>query len=108
MTTTSDALLDPILPAQLFSPRTAIPESERRLRLAILEDALQYYLEYADATDRRARVLYEDAADWIASTDRSDPFTFENVCDALGLEPSAIRRRLRRRDAERAGHRRAA
>jgi hypothetical protein len=89
--------LDPILPAQFFAPRVAIAEPERRLRLAILEDALRYYCSYAGATERRARVLYEDAAEWFASTDRSETFAFENVCDALGIDPDAIRRRLRNR-----------
>jgi cation transport regulator ChaB len=86
---------DVVLPAQWFTPNHALPESERRLRTAILEDALRYYRDYADATDRRSRAFYADAADWIASRDRSEPFSFENVCDALGLDASAIRRTLR-------------
>jgi len=87
---------DVVLPAQWYSLRTALPESERRLRLAILEDALRYYRRHRHATDRRARALYEDAAEWFASPDRSEPFAFENVCDALGLDASAVRRSLDR------------
>ncbi|MCC6849682.1 MAG: hypothetical protein IT294_14355 [Deltaproteobacteria bacterium] len=103
-----------VLPEQWFTRRRALPEPERRLRLALLDDALRYHRDYAGATERRARVLYEDAAEWIASRDRSEPFAFENVCDALGLDASAIRRALRRdpasrpRVAPRPPHRRAA
>ena len=101
--------LDTVLPAQFFAPRTAAPEPERRLRLALLEDALRYYTTYAGEPDRRARMLYEDAAEWFASDDRSEPFAFENVCDALGIDPDAIRRRLRSlRAMKPAAHREAA
>lgn len=87
---------DVVVPAQWFGRVYALPESERRLRLAILEDALRYYRAYAGAADRRARALYQDAAEWIASQDRSEPFSFENVCDALDLDAAAIRRHLDR------------
>ncbi len=86
---------DVALPARLFARRVALPESERRLRLAILEDALRYCRDYADTTDRRARAFRDDAVEWLASRDRSEPFSFENICDALALDASAIRRSLR-------------
>jgi len=44
------------------------------------------------------RALYEDAVDWFSSPDRSEPFSFENVCDALRLDPDYVRRGLRRFD----------
>lgn len=104
---------DIVLPAQLLRRRQALPEPERRLRLAILEDALRYYRDYAGSTDSRRRALYDDAAEWIASRDRREPFAFENVCDALGLHPDAVRRALARERAQRVerklgGERRAA
>lgn len=95
---------DVVLPAQWYPPRRMLPESERRLRLAILEDALRYYRDYAGVRDRRARAMHEDAAEWFASRDRSEPFAFENVCDALGLDASAIRRGLRDLAAPRTLH----
>jgi hypothetical protein len=92
-----------ILPAQLFTEVAALRDPERRLRLAVLKDAVRYFQRHLDATDRRGRVLYEDAVDWFTSPDRSEPFAFENVCDALRLDPEYVRRGLRRwRDAERA------
>lgn len=101
-------VLDTILPTQFSVPRCALAEPERRLRLALLEDALRYYCTYAGDRDRHARMLYEDAADWFASDDRSEPFAFENVCDALGFDPDAIRRGLRRHDTARTATGRAA
>ena len=107
MTDTDRRLLDEstepevILPAQLMGDVKALDEPERRLRLAVLEDAIRYFQRYIHATDRRGRTLYEDAVDWFASPDRSDSFSFENVCDALGFDADYIRGGLRRwQDAE--------
>jgi hypothetical protein len=93
---TGEHAADIIVPEQFFPAVSALADPERRLRLAILQDALRYYQQYAAATDRRARALYEDAAEWFASPDRSEPFSFVNVCDALGLDASYIRRGLQR------------
>jgi hypothetical protein len=42
----------------------------------------------ADVRDVRKAVAY------VASTDRSWPFSFENLCDALGLSAADLRREL--------------
>ena len=92
---------DIILPGQLTGDVAMLDEPERRLRLAVLEDAIRYVQRYLHATDKHGRALYEDAVDWFGSPDRGDPFAFENVCDALGLDPDYIRGGLRRwRDTE--------
>ncbi len=90
------AQLDGILPEQFSAEVHALGDPERRLRLAVLEDAIRYFERYGDATGGRARTLYEDAADWFTSPDRSEPFAFENVCDALEIDPDYIRQGLAR------------
>jgi hypothetical protein len=35
------------------------------------------------------------AVAYVADTDRTWPFSFENLCDALGLDAAALRRELR-------------
>lgn len=87
---------DTVVPEQFFSEVSALGDPERRLRLAVLQDALRYYQQGAGATGRRARMLYEDAADWFASSDSTEPFSFVNVCDALDLDPHYIRSGLQR------------
>jgi hypothetical protein len=91
-----DALVQPdvILPVQLHAEVYALGDPERRLRLAVLEDAIRYFQRYKDATGDRERALYEDAVDWLTSRDRSEPFAFDNVCDALELDPEFVRRGL--------------
>jgi len=98
-----DRLTEPyaILPAQLFPAVSRLEESERKLRLAVLEDAIRAFQRHLRATDRRSRTLFQDALDWFSDSDRSEPFSFENVCDALSLDPDWVRDGLRRwHDAE--------
>jgi len=94
---------DVILPVQFHDDCRALGDSERRLRIAVLRDAIRYVQRHLDSTDPRERALYDDAVEWISSPDRSEPFSFENVCDALDLDADYLRQRLCRwREAERA------
>src|SRR6185295_11092797 len=87
-----------VLPSQYFE-RFRIDASlqpEKRLMLAVLEDAVGAYQKYVNASSRRAHRLFDEAEEWIESADADGPFTFENVCQALGLEAAYLRRGLRR------------
>src|SRR5207237_9799697 len=46
------------------------------------------------APDRIGREMYRDAYSWVASNDFSWPFSFLNVCEALGLSPEVQRAEL--------------
>jgi hypothetical protein len=93
---------------RLFEPDLITPEQHRdrieaeqtdrpeiRLMLAVMEDAVATYQRYAIEPSRRNLKLFEDAEDWINSTDTSWPYSFENVCTALRFEPETLRRGLR-------------
>ena len=69
---------------------------EHRLMLALLCDALHVF------TDARPRVgtprQRAELRAWFESPDRSYVFSFESICDALGLDPGYVRRRALARD----------
>jgi hypothetical protein len=98
-------VLDPelVMPDQFFSTLSKQPkvEGERRLMLAVLEDAVSCYQRFALARDERGRHEFAEARAWIESADREWPFSYENVCDVLGIDPAYVRdglnRRVRRR-----------
>jgi len=69
-------------------------DAERSLMLAVLEDAILCFQDNFRAICRRKRSLYNDAEEWIFSNDRSYLFSFENICDALGMDPAFIRQGL--------------
>jgi hypothetical protein len=87
---------DTLLPAQYFAAfaREGGLVRERRLMLAVLEDAVECYQKYALARDPRGRLLFEDACEWIQSGEREWPFSYENICEVLSLHPEYIRRGL--------------
>jgi hypothetical protein len=64
---------------------------ERRLLLAVLEDAIRTYQRYAFAHDRRGAALRAQVEEWFASEDSDWTFSFVAICDALGLETSYLR-----------------
>ncbi len=87
---------DTVLPSQFFQAlrRKSKQEAERRLVIAILQDAIECYQKHAFARDPKAQQLFRDAEEWIMSEDREYFFSFENVCELLGLEPEFLRRGL--------------
>jgi hypothetical protein len=87
---------DTLLPSQYFAimRRKGAHEPERRLVVAVLEDAVDCFQKHIHARDDKARQLFLDAEEWICSQDRSWPFSFENVCDLLQINPEYLRRGL--------------
>jgi hypothetical protein len=59
-----------------------------RLMLAVLLDGLRTLLR--DPSPRRRL----EELRWVTSTERSYPFAFEPLCEALGIDPISLRRRL--------------
>jgi hypothetical protein len=68
-------------------------EAERRLLVAVLADAIACY-QAPRRRGRDARRIWTDARDWLVSHERANVFSFENLCDALGLDADAIRRQV--------------
>ena len=87
---------DTLLPSQYFAAlrRKGAHEPERRLVIAVLQDAVDCFQKHLIARDRKAQQLFRDAEEWVGSTDRSWPFAFENVCDLLQINAEYLRRGL--------------
>jgi len=80
-----------ILPEQ-FSGVSGKRTPEHKLALAVLEETFQIFMRHHDAVSRHGRRLFQEASEWFKSKDRSWPYSFENICDFLGLEPEYLRR----------------
>ncbi len=96
MTDRSFGLFEPdaLLPAQFYSAFRggSSVRGEKRLMLAVLQDALDCYQKYAFVKDGPGRQLFADANGWISSDDRHWYFSFENICDILEINPDYLRR----------------
>jgi hypothetical protein len=87
---------DSFLPSQYFDRlRHGERSGEWRLLVAILEDAVNVYRKQVGARDPRGRQLFQEAEEWIEDPDRTWIFSFENICDLIGLEADWLRRGLR-------------
>jgi hypothetical protein len=75
--------------------RRAEPASgERRLLLAVLEDGIRTLLKNARATHGRGFNLRREAYTWLDSDDRTDVFSFESICETLGIDADRLRSRV--------------
>ena len=88
---------DTLLPSQFFDRvrRRSEHDAERRLMIAVLEDAIDVYRKQAAAADERGRQLFSEAEEWIEDGDRTWLFSFQNICDVLDLDADYLRRGLR-------------
>src|SRR5215471_19440581 len=84
---------DIIVPSQFFDRVRAERSSqpEKRLMLAVMEDAITTFQKSVHGATRRQRRLLKETEEWIGSTDTSWPFSFENICIALDIESDYMR-----------------
>ena len=83
-----------VLTAQLyFGIFQQKPDShpERRLMLAVLSDAIECFQKNVGCKTRRGRKLFINAESWINCGDASWPYSFEHICDVLGINASCLR-----------------
>lgn len=64
---------------------------ERSLLSALLFDGIQAYIQFALAQSKKNKSRCAEAERWIFSEDYEGPFSFEGVCEALGIKPEYLR-----------------
>ncbi|MGE5219104.1 MAG: hypothetical protein ACM3SP_19080 [Chloroflexota bacterium] len=64
---------------------------EEKLMFAVLTDAIECFQKYLGASSRRYRNLFSEAEAWITSRESSAPFSFEQICEALNINPNYLR-----------------
>ena len=88
---------DVITPEQFYDMRrddSAIAPV-KRLMMAVLEDALRCFQNNADAKGGPRKRLFADAEQWLCGEVGDGPFSFETVCETLGIEPQFLRAGLK-------------
>lgn len=104
--------------SSLFQPDTLLPdqfldtfrrklhlEPEKKLMLAVLEDAVACFQKYAFTREGKGKTLFEDAEAWVADQNGDWFFSFSNLCETLGLDPAYLREGLLRWKKERLAER---
>lgn len=88
---------DAILPDQFYNmfKNSQYREPERRLMVAILEDAVSCLSADLSKCNFRQVRQYEEAKHWVTTDEDGDwIFSFRNICEVLGMDPSYLRRGL--------------
>ena len=86
--------------ASLFEPDTSVDPQwgktpEQKLMLAVLDDAVSCFQEYLPTRDKIGTKLFREAEEWIFLQGKSNwLFSFDNICEALDLNPGYIREGL--------------
>jgi hypothetical protein len=91
--------LGTVLPSQYYDivRYNNVLEGERKLMLAVLQDAIQCYLRNAHPKTLHQGALLREVRAWFYSDGRGadrSPFGFQNVCSSLGIEPMSLRKRV--------------
>lgn len=89
---------DIILPTQINGvSERGICGGERRLMAALLSDGIEAYVSQCRGV--RSRWTHDagvDAEEWIDNNDQSYVFSFDVVCECLGIDPQYLRSGLKR------------
>jgi hypothetical protein len=89
---------DPGAPIDFYDAmeRSIHLEPEKRLMLALLDDAFKCFQKNLGAKSGRGKADFNEVKEWFWQRDGDDAFSFESVCTALGLSPGYVRRLLER------------
>jgi len=86
----------------------ALLEPEKRLMLTVLLDATRTLQKHVRAEHRRGVRPLSEAEKWFAADNTDWPFSFVNICEALGLNAARLRSGLtswrKRQEAARAAN----
>jgi len=69
-------------------------QPEKRLMLALLDDALKCFQKHVGAKSGRGKRLFDEVQQWFCEREIDGIFSFEQVCATLGLSPDYVRRML--------------
>jgi len=84
---------DTLVPSQYFERvgSDAAFQPEKRLMLAVLEEAIATFQRHVVSDSSRSQRLVEEVESWADGADAEWPFSFENICSALDIEPEFLR-----------------
>ena len=71
-----------------------VREGEEKLMLAVLASAIEHFQKHVLSKDEKGRKLFQEAEEWFLEKDRDQLFSFEYICETLGLHPDYLRQGL--------------
>ena len=88
---------DVMLPSQYLTRDTqGLSGGERKLMAALLSDGIEAYVAQKTSVQVTRRRNKIDASEWVDTVDLTYVFSFDNVCECLGINPDYLRLGLNR------------
>ena len=69
-------------------------QPEKRLMFAVLQDAVECFQNQKFEQRNKATSQFMDTEEWIFRDDHDWPFSFFNICEAVGMDPDYLRKGL--------------
>ena len=76
---------------QYLSHGYVMAQAEKRLMFAVLLDAVECFKKFAPLRPSRSHRFFKDAEEWIFENNHEWPFSFINICEAVGINPRHVR-----------------
>lgn len=70
---------------------STLANPERALMAAVLFEGIQSYLGSQSAKSKLRKRQFREAQHWIFKDQTDYPFSFNNVCEAIGVNPNYLR-----------------
>ena len=74
--------------------KRTIRDGEERLMFAVLENAVEYFQKYVLARNPGGKQRFQEAEEWFLEKENEALYSFESICETLGLHPDHIRKGL--------------
>jgi hypothetical protein len=74
--------------------RNSCPEGEKKIMLAVLEDAVASFQKYYFASGKKGKEHFREAEEWIIEEKDDRLFSFTSICELLEISPDYLRRGL--------------
>ncbi len=68
--------------------------AEKALMYAVLKDGIRCFYKHVGATRRKYRKMSDEAEEWLMDDTWDYPFSFEVICDTLGIDGECLRAKL--------------
>ena len=88
------AAVDPVDTGLAHSQFTRAATAEQKLMLAVLENAIEQFQEYALAEDPKGKALFHEVEEWVWDRNSDWFFSFESICETLQFSPDYLRQGL--------------
>jgi hypothetical protein len=82
--------VDPVDTGLAQSQFTRAPSAEQKLMMAILENAIEEFQDYALAEDPKGKALFSEVEEWFLEKGSDWFYSFENICETLRFSPEYL------------------